>query len=121
MSVWNKQITASMTAKIHPDLILVAVMLAFRFLTRMEELVMVSLIPKISSTINYHTCSIYQILMSVVMVLTTVNKYATTHMEPTTVSATMVMNWTVMGFHVQVSQYNNACTGVQNPHRYTHA
>ena len=104
MSVWNKQITASMTAKIHLDLIFVAAILAFRFLTQMEELVMVSLTPKISSTILLLPHMLYQILTSVVMVLTTVNKYATTHMEPTTVSATMVMNWTVTASHVQVDK-----------------
>ena len=36
------------------------------------------------------------------MAPTTVNKYVTTHMEPTTVSAEMVMNLKVMDSHVQV-------------------
>ncbi len=47
---------------------------------------------------------LYQILTSVVMVPTTVNKYATTRMEPTPVSAMTVMNLTVTASHAQVEK-----------------
>lgn len=104
MSVWNKQITANMTATIRLDLILAVVILVFKFLTQMEELVMVSSTQKISLTIILFTIVIFQTLTSAVMVPTTVNKYATTHMEHTTVSAVTVMNLKVMDFHVQVQK-----------------
>lgn len=89
-----------MTAIILLDLTLVAVILAFRFLILMEEVAMVSLTPLTDH--YYNIILLYQILMSVVMALTTVNKYAITHMEPTTVSAVTVMNLKVTASHVQV-------------------
>ena len=42
--------------------------------------------------------------MSAVMASITVNKCAITHMEHTTVSVMMVMNFKVMGSHVEVEQ-----------------
>ena len=38
------------------------------------------------------------------MVPTTVNKYATTHMDHTTVAALMVMNFKMIATHVQVQK-----------------
>lgn len=44
--------------------------------------------------------------MSAVMMSITVSKCAITHMEHTTVSVMMVMNFKLMGSHVQVKRFH---------------